>query len=76
MQNPAAHPHGIIFFARTFCIDPGDGEDISYKINHSVKRANLRAVVEQGDSGEHIIVFRAARVCRAMGFVGARRCVR
>ena len=66
LQNPTAHPRGVIFFAnlraRKFAVDPGDGGHISYKINHSVQHANLRVVAERAESGDDIVVFRAARV--------------
>lgn len=66
MQNPAAHPRAVIFFAnlraRKFAVDAGDGGHISYKINHSAQQANLRVVAEKAESGDAIVVLRAARV--------------
>lgn len=61
-QNVKMQNHCVIFFTRRFAVDPGDGEHISYKINHSATRANLCARADKNEDGDDIIVFRAARV--------------
>ena len=62
----------MIFFARGFAVDPGDGEDVSYKINHSVLRANLRATTARMADGTRGILFRALRVrCCAVDTLAA-----
>lgn len=63
-QDPNARPRGVIFFARRFAVDPGEGAHISHKINHSAELPNLRAVARRSDDdgGERVIFFLAARV--------------
>lgn len=62
IQNPQAHPHGVIFFAGSFAVDPGKGEHVSYKINHSATRPNLRATTAKASDDSDMVVLRASRV--------------
>jgi len=56
----------VIFFARGFAVDPGDGRHVSYKINHSAHRANLVVTTTNTSNGERAIILRASRV-RSVG---------
>ncbi len=56
-------PQGNVFFGRGFAVDPGLGNHLSHKVNHSRLRANVRAVADGGRGARRGIVLIALRVC-------------
>ena len=60
---------GHVFSSTTFAVDPGMGDHISHKINHSRRRPNARAREGRTSKGEKCIVFRALRVRSPMLFL-------
>ena len=53
---------GYIFEGKEFAVDPGDGEHISHKVNHSRRAANAESRPAKTSNNERCIVLRARRV--------------
>ena len=53
---------GHVFFSTTFAVDPGMGDHVSHKINHSRRHPNARAKEDRTSKGIKCIVLRALRV--------------
>ena len=57
-----ARDGGHVFFAATFAVDPGKGDHLSHKINHSRRRPNARSRIGKTSDGTPCILIRAMRV--------------
>ncbi len=55
-------PGGFIFLSTSFAVDPGMGDHISHKINHSRVHPNAEAREARTSHGVRCIVLRAKRV--------------